>query len=118
LVRCPTMSTPGSRMLRQRISYNASSRFVGRLLGALITLVALRLATHYFHPARWGVIVAASAFANLFVGVCDFGVMRIVSRELAAPESDERTIYGAGIIGVTAISLGAMVIMGASGLVL
>jgi len=77
---------------RARVSYNFSTRLVGRGAGAVITLVALRLTTHYFGPARWGAVVAASAFANLFVGLCDFGVTRIISREMAAKESDESAV--------------------------
>ncbi|MGH9299557.1 MAG: oligosaccharide flippase family protein, partial [Acidimicrobiales bacterium] len=103
--------------LRARVSYNASSRFVGRALGALVSLVALRLTTHYFGPARWGAIVAASAFANLFVGLCDFGITRIVSRELADPGTDHPSTYGAGLLGGALVSGIAMAVMSVAAVV-
>jgi len=86
------------------------------VVGALITLVALRLTTRYFGPARWGEIVAASALATLFTGLCDFGVTRIVSRELAANDSDVGSVYGAGLIGGILTSLAAMVVMSGAAL--
>jgi O-antigen/teichoic acid export membrane protein len=101
---------------RARVSYNFSTRLVGRGAGAVITLVALRLTTHYFGPARWGAVVAASAFANLFVGLCDFGVTRIISREMAAKESDESAVYGAGLIAGMLVSVASMAVMTAGAL--
>ena len=98
------------------MSYNVSTRLVGRGAGALITLLALRLTTHYFGPARWGDVVAASAFANLFVGLCDFGVTRIVSREIAAQGNDESAVYGAGLIGGMLVSFASMAVMTAGAL--
>jgi O-antigen/teichoic acid export membrane protein len=99
------------------VSYNASTRLVGRGAGALISIVALRLTTHYFGPARWGAVVAASAFANLFVGLCDFGVTRIVSREIAAEASDAQAVYGAGLIGGMLVSVVSMAVMTAAALI-
>jgi O-antigen/teichoic acid export membrane protein len=101
---------PGGE-LRSRVSYNASTRLVGRVAGALLSLVALRLITHDFGPERWGEVVAASAFANLFVGLCDFGLTRIVSREIATPGSEDRTIYGGGLLAGLLVSCLAMMVM-------
>jgi O-antigen/teichoic acid export membrane protein len=102
---------PAARRLRHRVSYNAVVRLGGRVAGALLALVALRLATRYFGPARWGLVVAASALANLFVGICDFGLLRIVSREIAADDADERSVYGAGLLAALAVSVVASGVM-------
>jgi O-antigen/teichoic acid export membrane protein len=100
-----------SRQLRTRVSYNASTRLIGRVAGAVLSLVALRIITHDFGPVRWGEVVAASAFANLFVGLCDFGLTRIVSREMATPGADEPAIYGGGLLAGLIVSLVAMAVM-------
>ncbi len=102
---------PESGRLRRRVSYNASTRLIGRVAGAILTLVALRIITHHFGPALWGEVVAASAFANLFVGLCDFGLTRIVSREMAMPGTDERAIYGGGLLAGLVVSFLAMAVM-------
>jgi O-antigen/teichoic acid export membrane protein len=100
--------------LRTRVSYNASTRLIGRVLGALLSLVALRIITHDFGPVRWGEVVAASAFANLFVGLCDFGLTRIVSREMATPGADEGAVYGGGLLAGFVVSCLAMAVMTAA----
>lgn len=97
--------------VRGRVSYNASTRVVGRAAGALITLEALRLTTHYFGASRWGAVVAASAFANVFVTLCDFGLSRVVSREVAARSGDAGAVYGAGLIGGMLVSVGSAALM-------
>lgn len=107
--------------LRHRVSYNALVRLVGRFAGALVTLAALRLATRYFGPSRWGLVVAASALANLFVGVCDFGLLRIVAREIAAVSTDRHraeSVYGAGLLGGVVVSLVASGVMAVACLVI
>ena len=105
---------PRSRQLRSRVSYNASTRLIGRAAGAVLSLVALRVITHDFGPVRWGEVVAASAFANLFVGLCDFGLTRIVSREMATPGADDRAIYGGGLLAGIMVSCVAMIVMTAA----
>ena len=94
--------------LRPRVSYNASTRLIGCVAGAILSLVVLRLVTHDFGPVRWGEVVAASAFANLFVSVCDFGLTRIVSREMATPNADGPAIYGGGLLAGLLVSCMAM----------
>jgi O-antigen/teichoic acid export membrane protein len=79
--------------------------------GAVLSLVALRIITHDFGAVRWGEVVAASAFANLFVGLCDFGLTRIVSREMATPGADESAIYGGGLLAGLIVSFVAMAVM-------
>ncbi len=103
--------TPPSRVTRERISYNAITRLVGRTVGAILTVVALRLATHYFGAARWGVITAASALAALFVGVCDLGITTIASREVANPRNDSQSVYADSIVGVLLVGIPLMAVM-------
>jgi O-antigen/teichoic acid export membrane protein len=100
--------------LRARVSYNASTRLIGRVAGAVLSLVALRMVTHDFGPVRWGEIVAASAFANLFVGLCDFGLTRIVSRDMATSGANERAVYGGGLLAGLFVSSVAMAVMTAA----
>ena len=114
----PRSTVPGSATesagrgpLRARVSYNASTRLIGRIAGALLSLVALRIVTHDFGPVRWGEVVAASAFANLFVGLCDFGLTRIVSRDMATPGADDGAIYGGGLMAGLVVSCVAMAVM-------
>jgi O-antigen/teichoic acid export membrane protein len=76
-----------------------------------LSLVALRIVTHDFGPLRWGEVVAASAFANLFVGLCDFGLTRIVSREMATAGANERAVYGGGLLAGLIVSSVAMAVM-------
>ena len=96
------------------MSYNASTRLIGRVAGAVLSLVALRIVTHDFGPVRWGEVVAASAFANLFVGLCDFGLTRIVSREMATAGADDSAIYGGGLLAGLVVSCVAMIVMTAA----
>jgi len=103
--------------LRARVSYNASTRLIGRVAGAAVSLVALRLITHDFGPVRWGEVVAASAVANLFVGLCDFGLTRIVSREMATPGANDRAVYGGGLLAGLIVSSVAMAMMTAAAFV-
>lgn len=100
--------------MRARVSYNASTRLIGRVAGAVLSLVALRMVTHDFGPVRWGEVVAASAFANLFVGLCDFGLTRIVSRDMATSGAKERAVYGGGLLAGLVVSSVAMAVMTAA----
>jgi O-antigen/teichoic acid export membrane protein len=74
----------------------------------------LRIVTHDFGPVRWGEVVAASALANLFVGLCDFGLTRIVSREMATPGANQRAVYGGGLLAGLIVSSVAMALMTAA----
>jgi len=94
-----------ARSVRDRISYNAATRFAGRSAGALLSLVALRLAAHYFEPLGWGPIVTALAFANLFSTVADFGVSNLLSRDLARPGEEAGSLFGGGLVGAAVSSL-------------
>jgi O-antigen/teichoic acid export membrane protein len=78
--------------------------------GAVVTVVALRIATHYFGPQEWGLIVAAMALAGLFIGVCDLGISTIASRELARPDEQRGAVYGAAIVGIALVSLPLMAV--------
>lgn len=125
MVGAPTGSTgskgasggPG-RPVRSRVSYNATVRLSGRIMGSLITLAALRLVTHHYGPTLWGEVVAASSLANFFVAICDFGVMRIVSRDVAEKPKEAARTYAAGLLAGAVVVLAAMVVMtGVSALV-
>jgi O-antigen/teichoic acid export membrane protein len=100
-----------SRSTRERISYNALVRLAGRTVGALITVVALHYATHYFGPTRWGVITAAVALSGLFVGVSDFGVTTITGREVASLHSDHGSVYGESLVAVLVVAVPVMALM-------
>ncbi|MGH9171770.1 MAG: polysaccharide biosynthesis C-terminal domain-containing protein [Acidimicrobiales bacterium] len=101
---------PGRRELRERVSYNAVLRVSGRTAGAILTVYALHLATHYF-KSKWGEIVAASALANFFAGICDFGVARIASRDLAAQRDMQSMTYGTALWAGVLASVVAMAVM-------
>ncbi len=102
---------PDRSAFRNRISYNALIRLSGRLVGAAVTVVGLHLVTTYFGPSTWGLVVAAMALANLFVGLCDFGVARIVSRDVAARPDEAPRVYGAGILAALGNSFAGVAVM-------
>ena len=88
-------------------------RLLGRAAGGAISLVALHIGTHYFGPARWGPIVAATAFVAVFAAASDFGVQQIASRDLAAPGADSRAILGAALAAVPITALPATAVAAA-----
>jgi O-antigen/teichoic acid export membrane protein len=100
-----------ARRTRTRVSYNAVIRLAGRVTGSLITLAALRLITRHYGPTLWGEVVAASSLANFFVAISDFGVMRVVSRDLAVEPKDAGRTYGAGLMAGGLVVVAAMVAM-------
>lgn len=95
---------PDIRRTRSRISYNALSRLVGRVLGALLSLVALHLAAHYFQPRGWGPIAGALAFILLFSTIADFGVASVLARDLVK-SPDPTSLLGAGLKAAIMVSL-------------
>lgn len=94
-----------ARRTRGRISYNALARLAGRGAGGLLSLYALHLATHYFGPRRWGAVVAAVAYATVFVALATVGVRQVLARDLARGREDEGPLFGAGLVAATAVTL-------------
>lgn len=90
---------------RQRISYNAAFRLLGRGAGGVLSLVALSVATHYFGASQWGHIVAAVAFVSVFSSVSDFGLQAIASREMSRRGADIRAIFQAAAFAALEISV-------------
>ena len=99
---------------RSRISYNAASRFAGRTLGGLISLVALHLAANYFGPSGWGPIAGALAFIGLLTSLADFGVGSILSRDLVTSNSP-RELLASGLAAALGLSMAATIVAGIGG---
>lgn len=96
-----------SRKQTRHIAYGTSARFFGRLLGALISLVALREATRYFGPLQWGPITAALAWVSVFSYLGSPGVAMFTMREIAKPNVDAGPVFGRALTATVAASLGA-----------
>jgi len=103
------------RRARQRISYNAASRFCGRALGGAITLVALHLSTKYFGPQHWGPIVTALAFVTIFSSLSDFGISNLISRELSRAKDAPDELFGAGLLTSLMTALALTIVAAAVG---
>jgi O-antigen/teichoic acid export membrane protein len=99
------LSRKAIQRTRDRISYNATARFIGRGVGGLITLAALHLSTKYFGPREWGPIVTALAFATIFSSLSDFGISNLSARELARPGAKRAELFGAGILSASFVAL-------------
>ncbi|MHB1487047.1 MAG: oligosaccharide flippase family protein [Acidimicrobiales bacterium] len=86
-------------------------RVAGRAAGGLTSLVALRVATHYFGPATWGQIVTAAAVVAIFTGVGELGTATITAREMARPNADVSRLLGVCIATRAALALAATPVM-------
>ena len=91
-----------SRRQTRRIALGTLVRFIGRTLGALISLAALREATRYFGPIRWGPITATLAWFTVF--------SYLGSPGLGADNAGDRTVGRRPWIGVRS-ALGATIVI-------
>ncbi len=98
-----------SRRQTSRIALGTVVRFVGRTLGALISLAALREATRYFGPIQWGPITAALAWFTVFSYLGSPGLATLTMREIARPEADRGAVFGRALGATIVISLAAAV---------
>jgi O-antigen/teichoic acid export membrane protein len=95
-----------SRKQTLRIAHGTAARFVGRTLGAIISLVALHEATRYFGPIQWGPITAALAWVTVFSYLGSPGVAMLTMREIAKPGADASTIFGRALTATIVVSVG------------
>ncbi|MGH9091098.1 MAG: oligosaccharide flippase family protein [Acidimicrobiales bacterium] len=93
----------------RRVAYGAGVRLLGRTLGALFSLVALREATRYFGPVQWGPITAALAWFGIFSLLGTPGVAMLAMRELAKPDIDVRRTFGRSLAATCLVSIAALV---------
>ncbi len=105
-----------SRNQTLRIAYGTSARLIGRTLGALVTLVALREATRYFDPLQWGEITAALSWFGIFSYLGSPGVATLAMREVARPDADAGSVFGRAITATVLVSLGSILAAAAIGL--
>lgn len=87
-----------------RVAYGAVARLIGRTLGALLSLIALREATRYFGPVEWGPITAALAWFSIFAFLGTPGVATLAMREVARPEADVQRAFGRALYATLAAS--------------
>lgn len=102
------MSDP--RRQARRIAYGTATRLAGRLLGALVSLVALRVGTRYFGPTHWGSVAAAVAWFTVFSALGGPGVATLAMRESARPGSEPRVAFGRGLVATALVSAGGAVV--------
>jgi PST family polysaccharide transporter len=95
------------RKQTRHITYGTAARLFGRVLGALISLVALREATRYFGPLQWGPITAALAWVSVFSYLGSPGVALFTMREIAKPRVDAGPVFGRALAATVAVSLAA-----------
>lgn len=91
----------------QRIAYGTAARLAGRVLGAIISLVALREATRYFGPLQWGPITVALAWVSVFSFLGSPGIATLTMREIARPGADAGSVFGKSLTATVVVSAGA-----------
>jgi len=106
-----------SRRQTRRIAYGASARLVGRTLGAIVSLLALRAATRYFGPVQWGSVAAALAWFAIFSYLGSPGVATLAMREVARPNADARSVFGRALAATLVVSVGAGLAAAVTGMV-
>jgi O-antigen/teichoic acid export membrane protein len=77
--------------------YGTGALVGGRLIGAALSLVALRLTSTYLGPSRFGAFVTATAVITLVGTLADFGLVTTAARDLAAAETDEQARHVVGV---------------------
>lgn len=92
----------------RRVAYGAVARLLGRSLGAIVTLVALRQATRYFGPVEWGPITAALAWFAVFSALGTPGVATLGMREIAQPGADTAKVFGRSLAATAVASVLAL----------
>jgi O-antigen/teichoic acid export membrane protein len=97
------------RRQTRRIALGTAIRLVGRTLGALISLVALREATRYFGPVAWGPVTAALSWFTVFSYIGSPGLAMLTMREIARPETDRRLLFGRSLSATLVVSVTAAV---------
>lgn len=108
LSRGANLSDP--RRQTRRIAFGTAARLVGRTLGAVISLLALREATRYFGPVQWGPITAALAWFTVFSYLGSPGLATLTMREIARPRADVGSVFGQALKATLMISLGAALV--------
>jgi O-antigen/teichoic acid export membrane protein len=101
------LSEPGRQT--RRIAAGTVARLAGRVLGALVSLFALREATRYFGPVEWGPITAALAWFTVFSFLGGPGVATLTMREIARPESDADSVFGRALGATLVVSVVAAI---------
>jgi O-antigen/teichoic acid export membrane protein len=69
----------------------------GRLIGAALSLVALRLTSTYLGPSRFGAYVTATAVITLVGTLADLGLVTTAARDLAAATTHEEARHVVGV---------------------
>jgi O-antigen/teichoic acid export membrane protein len=82
------------RRQTRHIALGTAARVTGKTLGAVLSLLALHLATKYFGPVQWGPITAALAWFTVFSYLGSPGVATLTMREVARPEADAESVFG------------------------
>ena len=107
-----------SRRQTQRIAYGTGARLLGRTLGAALSLAALREATRYFGPVRWGPITVALAWFSLFAVLGGLGIATLAMREVAHPDGDAGSAFGRALTTTAVVSILGAVLAAVTGVAL
>ncbi len=115
------LASPAQLSVTRRVAVNTVAQVGGRLAGAAISLVVLRLSTRYLGVDDYGSVVAATALVTLLSTLADWGLGTIAGREMARdPDRVEsilsatvgiRLLMGVALIPVT-VALGALMYHG------
>jgi O-antigen/teichoic acid export membrane protein len=81
----------------RRTATDTIAQIAGRLGAAGATVIALRLATTHLGTTAYGTVVAVLAIVGLAIGIADFGLTAVVTRELAIDGSTASRTTGAAL---------------------
>lgn len=79
----PDARQPNAGHLARRIALNTGTQLGGTLLGTVVSLVFLRLATSYLGLSSFGELAIAIGVAGLVVTLADLGISTTLTREIA-----------------------------------
>lgn len=104
--RSPGSTSAGLAGTSARIAYGTAARLGGRVLGGLVTLIALHYATHWFGPEEWGHITVAIAWISLFAAIGGPGVATLALREIARRDAPRGEVLGSTAVASAVVGLG------------
>lgn len=78
--------------IKQKIAKNTSISFLGKVISSLIGLVSIAFIARELGPEGFGNYNIAIAFLYIFSVFADFGLYNLLTREISAPEANEKDI--------------------------
>lgn len=80
--------------LARKVAQNTIIQFIGKALGTIIALVAVRIMLHYLGPRGMGEYTTAISFLSIFAVLIDMGLYLVITREISKEGADENKYIG------------------------